>query len=190
MRPSSSTIIEELINHSLVIAYFYFDYHNKDIQPHSVLRALIDQLSSKCTSIPDGLEKLFSAYADSRRSPSPDELKSTLKSIIGSFENVYIVFDALDECANRPEFLNLLEEIHGWNMDSLHLLATSRREQDIEETLTSLVSHQVFMDEELVGGDIEVHVSRTLHNDAKFCRCSAEMKENIKTTLMEGAHGM
>ncbi|KAF8493573.1 hypothetical protein JB92DRAFT_1172769 [Gautieria morchelliformis] len=73
-----STVIEELINHSL--------------------------LSSKCTSIPDGLEKLFSAYADSRRSPAPDELKTILKSIIGSFENVYIVFDALDECPSRPGF--------------------------------------------------------------------------------------
>jgi hypothetical protein len=155
-----------------------------------VLRALIEQLSSKCMSIPDGLEELFSVYADSRRSPSPDELKSTLKSIIGGFENVYIVFDALDECANRPEFLKLLEEIHGWNLDSLHLLATSRREQDIEEALSDLVSHQVFMDKDLVAGDIEVYVSRTLDNDPKFCRCSAEMKENIKATLMEGAHGM
>jgi hypothetical protein len=190
MPPSSSTVIDELINRSLVIAYFYFDYHNKDIQPHDVLSALIEQLSSKCTSIPDGLEKLFSVYADSRRSPSPDELKSTLKSIIGSFENVYIVFDALDECANQPEFLKLLEEIHSWNLVPLHLLATSRREQDIEERLSGLVSHQVFMDEVLVGGDIQVHVSRTLDKDTKFCRCSAEMKENIKATLMEGAHGM
>jgi hypothetical protein len=190
MSPYSSTVIDELINSSLVIAYFYFDYHNKDIQPHSVLSALIERLSSKCTSIPDGLEKLFSAYADSRRSPSLDELKSTLKSIIGSFENVYIVFDALDECAHRPEFLKLLEEIHGWNLDPLHLLATSRREQDIEDTLSGLVSHHIFMDKDLVAGDIEVHVSRTLDNDTKFCRCSAEMKENIKATLMEGADGM
>ncbi|KAF8532395.1 hypothetical protein JB92DRAFT_2682269, partial [Gautieria morchelliformis] len=185
-----STIIQELINHSLVIAYFYFDYHSNDIQPHGVLRALIEQLSSKCTSIPDSLEKLFSAYADSRRSPAPDELKSTLKSIIISFENVYIVFDALDECPSRPEFLKLLEEIHGWNLGHLHLLATSRKEQDIEETLSGLVSHQMFMDECLVGGDIQVHVSRTLDNDIKFSKCSAEMKETIKMTLMKGADGM
>ncbi|KAF8479929.1 hypothetical protein JB92DRAFT_2665290, partial [Gautieria morchelliformis] len=185
-----STIIEELINHSLVIAYFYFDYHSKDIQPHGVLCALIEQLSSKCTSIPDSLEKLFSAYADSRRPPAPDELKSTLKAIICSFKNVYIVFDALDECPSRSEFLKLLEEIHGWNLDHLHLLATSRKEQDIEETLSGLVSREVFMDERLVGGDIQVHVSRILDNDVKFSRCSAEMKENIQTTLMKDAHGM
>ncbi|KAF8518594.1 hypothetical protein JB92DRAFT_2712075 [Gautieria morchelliformis] len=190
MRSSSSTIIEELASQSLVIAYLYFDFHSKDIRPHSVLRALIEQLSSKCTSIPDGLEKLFSAYADTRRSPSPEELKSSLKSIIGSFENVYIVFDALDECPTRSEFLKLLAEIHGWNLDTLHILATSRVEKDIAETLSGLVSHQVLMDEPLVDGDIQVHVCRTLDDDIKFSRCSADMKENIKKTLVEGAHGM
>jgi hypothetical protein len=190
MRPSSSTIIEELASHSLVIAYLYFDFHSKDIQPHSVLRALIQQLSSKCTSIPNSLEKLFSACADSGRSPSPEELKSTLKSITSSFENVYVVFDALDEFPSRPEFLELLEEIHGWNLGTLHILTTSRKEQDIEERLSRLVSHQVFMDERFVDGDINVHVSRILADDIRFSRCSADMKENIKTTLMKGAHGM
>jgi hypothetical protein len=86
--------------------------------------------------------------------------------------------------------LKPLEEIQGWNLDSLHILATSRREQDIEETLNGLVSHQVFMDEHFVDGDIEVHVSRILDDDIKFSRCSADIKGNIKTTLMEGAHGM
>jgi hypothetical protein len=190
MRSSSSTIIEELASHSLVIAYLYFDFHSKDIQADAVLRALIQQLSSKCSSIPEGLEKLFSAYADSRQSPAPEELKSTLKSIIVSFENVYIVFDSLDECPSRPEFLKLLEEIHGWNLDTLHILTTSRKEQDIEETLSRLVSHQVFMDERFVDRDINVHVSRILNSDIKFSRCSADIKGNIKTTLMEGAHGM
>jgi hypothetical protein len=190
MRFLSSTIIEELASHSLVVAYLYFDFYSKDIQTHSVLRALIQQLSSKCTSIPDGLEKLFSSCADSGQSPSPEELKSTLKSIMSSFENVYIVFDALDECPSRPEFLTLLEEIHGWDVDTLRILATCRKEQDIEETLSRLVSHQVFMDERFVDGDIEVHVSRILDDDIRFSRCSPDMKENIKATLMEGAHGM
>ncbi|KAF8532384.1 hypothetical protein JB92DRAFT_3221263, partial [Gautieria morchelliformis] len=48
----------------------------------------------------------------------------------------------------------------------------------------------MFMDECLVGGDIQVHVSRTLDNDIKFSKCSAEMKETIKMTLMKGADGM
>jgi hypothetical protein len=112
---------------------------------------------------------------------------SALKSIIGSFQAVYIVFDALDECPERSRFLTLIKEFHEWGFDKLHLLATSRKERDIEETLSGLISHEVPLDESLVDGDIRVHVSRTLEDNF---RCSAEEKEMVKTTLVKGAHGM
>ncbi|KAF8466290.1 ankyrin repeat-containing domain protein, partial [Gautieria morchelliformis] len=104
---------------------------------------------------------------------------------------VYIFFDALDECPDRHQFLKLIKEIHGWNFDTLHLLATSRYEPDIEKTLRDLVSHQVSMDEGLVYSDIQVYVSRALKDDnSKLSKYSAEKKENIKTTLSDGAHGV
>ncbi|KAF8510451.1 hypothetical protein JB92DRAFT_3118991 [Gautieria morchelliformis] len=161
-----STIIRALSGHSksnpsIAVAFFYFDFRSKDIEPHSLLRALIKQLSLKST-------KTFNY-----------ELKSTLEFIIGTFEeNVYIIFDALDECPDRHKFLELMKEIHGWDFDTLHLLATSRDEQDIETTLQDLVSHQVSMDEGLVDNNIQL---------SKY---SAEKKETIKNTLMDGAHGM
>lgn len=86
-------------------------------------------------------------------------------------------------------FLKVLKEIHGWKLEKLHLLASSWKVRDIEETLSGLVSHQAPMDEDFVDGYIRVHVSRTLDHDIKFRMCSAE-KEMVKTTLMEGAHGM
>ena len=114
----------------------------------------------------------------------------TLRSIVGSFKDVYIVFDALDECNNRSGFLERLTEIHGWGLDKLHLLATSRKERDIEETLRHMVTHRVPMDESLVDSDILVHVSTTLNHDHKFKTWSGDEKQMIETTLIEGAHGM
>ncbi|KAF8499924.1 hypothetical protein JB92DRAFT_2677543, partial [Gautieria morchelliformis] len=190
-----STIIEEISLHcqsdpSLAVAFFYFDFNNKDTQPDAVLRSLVVQLSLQCASTPSALAALFSRSADGRRSPSPEELMSTLKVLVEGFQIVYIVFDALDECSERNTFLTLLREVVSWGLGSLHLLVTSRKERDIEETLSSLVSHQVHMDDSLVDGDIQIHVSRTLGDDIKFSLCSAGEKEKIKTTLIEGAHGM
>ncbi|KAF8483149.1 hypothetical protein JB92DRAFT_2676131, partial [Gautieria morchelliformis] len=189
----ASTIIEELLRHcrsdaSLAVAFFYLDFNNKDTPTDAVLRSLIEQLSVQCATIPNALETLVSKHAGAGRSAAQEELMATLKSIIGSFRAVYIVFDALDEFPERSRFLKLIREIHQWEFDKLHLLATSRKERDIEETLNALTSHEVPMDESLVDGDIRVHVSRTLEDD--FSTCSAEEKEMMKITLIRGARGM
>ncbi|KAF8484411.1 hypothetical protein JB92DRAFT_1567326 [Gautieria morchelliformis] len=46
------------------------------------------------------------------------------------------------------------------------------------------------MHEGLVDSDIRVYVSRQLNDDNKLSKYSAEKKETIKTTLIDGAHGM
>jgi hypothetical protein len=190
----SSTIIEELTNHcktspSLAVAYFYFEF-DKDIHPQAVLRSLIKQLSLSFSSTPDPLEKLFSENADGHRSPTSEQLMSTVKSFIRSFENVYIIFDALDECQHRREFLGLLKQFHGWALGPLHLLATSRREQDIATVLETLVSHDIHMDETLVDEDIRLHVSRRLGRDEEFRKVPEKERKTMENALAKGAGGM
>lgn len=170
--------------------FFYFDFRNENISPATVLRSLIKQLSLQCTNTPDALVKLFSDSAEGQQSSPPEELMSTAKSIIQCFSNVYIIFDALDECPERAKLLSFLGLMHNWNIDKLHLLVTSRRERDIELRLKPLMSHEVPMDERLVDKDIQIHVSKVLDQDIEFQMCSAEEKQRIETTLIGRAHGM
>ncbi|KAF8496923.1 hypothetical protein JB92DRAFT_2671092, partial [Gautieria morchelliformis] len=193
----SSTVIEELSLHcrsdpALAIAFFYFDFNSssKDTLSDAVLRSLFKQLSAQCTAIPNTLDTLCSESVAANRSPAHGQLLSTLKSVIGHFRAVYIVFDALDECPERSRFLKVVKEMHAWRVDGLHLLATSRREGDIERVLKGLVSHEVSMNESLVDRDIQVHISRTLIEDIEFSMCSADEKKMVETILMKGAHGM
>ncbi|KAF8486642.1 hypothetical protein JB92DRAFT_2799171, partial [Gautieria morchelliformis] len=192
-----STIIEQLSHHcssdpSLGVAYFYFDFRNECTQPDAVLRSLIKQLSVRCASAFHVLESLFSQSEQGGAHPAPDQedLMSTLKTIIRSFQGVCIIFDALDECLERSRFLKVLREVHDWKMDTLHLLVTSRKEGDIQKALSGLVSHEVPMDESLVDRDIQGYVSRRLVEDVEFSMYSADEKGMVKTTLMEGAQGM
>jgi len=148
------------------------------------------QLAMQCTSVPNSLEKLFSEYADGLRTPTLKELMFTLKPIIESFEAVYIVFDALDECQDRPEFLDVLEQIHGWQLGTLHLLTTSRPEYDIARVLNSLVSHDVPMDRSLVDEDIRLHVSTRLEKDKEFKFLPEKERKMVENALAEGADGM
>ena len=191
----SSTIIEEITHHCkqsslLAVACFYFEFHNKNVHPDVILRSLIKQLSLQCASTPDVLENTFSENANGHRSPTSEELISTLKSIIECFKNVYLVFDALDECQGRRGFLTLLQTFRYWEIGAIHLLATSRHEQDIAKVLTGLVSYSVPMDETFVDSDIRFHVSTTLNDDPAFGMYSAEERKVVETVLTEGAHGM
>ena len=161
-----------------------------DIHSDTVLRSIIRQLYTQCAHTPDALEKLFSENANGRRSPSLEQLISTLKSMIQSFDHAYIVFDALDECHDRRDFLKFLKELHGWGLGPLHLLATSRQEDDITRVLNPLVSCVVPMDRSFVDGDILVHVSKTLEDDGEFAVYSGEEREKIRDVLTKGAHGM
>ena len=103
---------------------------------------------------------------------------------------MHIVLDAIDECPERDRLLTLLDLIHGWGIDSLHLLVTSRKERDIEDKLNPLASHHVPMDGGLVKGDIRLHVIKMLDHDIKFQMCSRTEKNNIENVSIEGAHGM
>jgi hypothetical protein len=115
---------------------------------------------------------------------------TTLNTIIRGFRGAYFAFDGLDEYPDRSRLLTFLKQIRDWEVDTLHVLTTSRKERDIEEILGGLVSHEMPMDESSVDKEILEYVSRTLDEDIKLSRCFADKKEMVKTTLMKGAHGM
>jgi hypothetical protein len=73
----------------------------------------------------------------------------------------------------------------------LHILATSRREKDIEEWLEPLVNDQekICIQSALVNDDIRTYVHEKLQTDRKL-KWSAKVQEEIEKSLMDGAHGM
>jgi len=86
--------------------------------------------------------------------------------------------------------LNLIDGIINWKFEDLHVLATSRKETDISEMLDPLVTGQISIQNEIVNADILTHICHTLQNDRKLKKWPEEIQNEIKTTLMDGAHGM
>jgi hypothetical protein len=86
--------------------------------------------------------------------------------------------------------LELVEEITQWNLQKMHVLATSRREWDIEEKIDQLVTNQICIQSALVNADIQLHIHERLQHDRKLSKWSPEIQGEIEETLMEGAHGM
>lgn len=175
----------------MVIAYFYFDFNDTEKQRHDKFtRSLIEQLAWQSVEALACLQSLFSRCQDGMQQPTQDSLELTLQRMLDGFEETFIILDALDECMERGELLLLLKNLNSWKTGKLHVLATSRRERDIEETLESLVTSEICLQSALVNVDIHTHISDRLQNDSKLKRWPANVQREIEQTLMDGAQGM
>ena len=196
----SSTILQSILqycadNPGKAVTYFYFDFNDSQKQlPELMIRSLISQLSQQCDKIPTTLEALFSSCGNGQRQPSLDALLEVLYQMLLAFPQSYIVLDALDECADRAVLMGLLERIAGWRLENLHILVTSRREQDIENSLKSIIDEQstICLESKLVDRDINKYVCQRLSNDKglKKWQKDPDIMHEIEARLMEGAHGM
>jgi hypothetical protein len=180
-------------NPSSALAYFFFDGRDgqKNLQQvDSLVRSLIEQFAAPYGGIPATLAKLYQSCHNGRSQPSVESLQSILFTILEAFDDVYIVLDGLDECAERKELLKWIKEMTTWRKGKLHLLGTSRPVEDIAKYLRSLDPDHVCMTEDLVTYDIEKYIDSILYQDDAFEYWDSEAKATIKNKLLENAGGM
>ena len=143
----------------------------------------IAQRSSDITA----LNNLHRVYATG--TPPIDELLEVLRQMLQSFQRVYIVLDALDECIEQEELFDLLTTMRHWRMESLCILVTSRDEPDIRNGLNPAKEQEVLLQNPAVDEDIVLFVVETLKNDRKLQEWS-DMFPKIKESLTQGTKGM
>jgi hypothetical protein len=176
---------------ALAIIYFYFDFNDIEKQRHeNLIRSLIVQLSMQSTNTPEALNTIYSRCQEGQQQPTTDALTLTLQHMLRDFHQTFIILDALDECTEREELLGLIEKIIDWKLKRLHILATSRREKDIEETLELLITGQICIQSALVNADICIHIREQLQNDPKLRKWPENVRMEIEKTLIDGANGM
>jgi Cdc6-like AAA superfamily ATPase len=196
----SSTVVENLLQYchddtNMVTAYFYFNFNDAQKQdPELMLRSLLCQLVQRSVVVPKGVDALFSSCENGQRKPSSHALLQVTKEAAQEFTHVYVVLDALDECAQRSELMNMLEAVAEWQLDNLHLLMTSRKERDIERSLEEYIREEdaVCLQRDVVDQDIQRYVQQRLHHDKGLAKWNkdAAVRQEIELALMRGACGM
>ena len=176
------------------VAYFYFDFRRTGCQHEGMIRSLISQLSVRCTNQSNPLESLYSSCGDGARQPKICELKQTLQDLVQSFDDTFVILDALDELKQREDLLYHIQEIIEWPLGSIHTLVTSRRERDIKQTLDPLLNENQNIDiqSEVVDRDIRVYVREILQTAKGLSRWRSkpEVQDEIERALTENANGM
>jgi hypothetical protein len=179
----------------MVTAYFYFDFTDTQKQdPELMLRSLLCQLLQRLVVIPERVNALFSSCGNGQRHPPMHALLEVTRQTVQDFAQVYVVLDALDECTQRSELMDLLETVAEWRLDNLHLVMTSRKERDIERSLEGYIDEEdaVCLQRDVVDKDIQRYVQQRLGDDKGLEKWNkdATIRQEIEAALMRGARGM
>jgi hypothetical protein len=196
----SSTILQDLLQHrdsnpGHAVAYFYFDFNDVQKQEAELmLRSLVCQLSRQAADVPASLDALFSSHEDGKRQPSLDALLQVARQTMQQLPQVYVMLDALDECAQRADLMVLLEAMAGWQLPNVHLIVTSRQERDIESSLEGFLDPQnsICLQSEIVDKDIQQYVRQRLSDDKGLSKWGKDvaLRHEIESAMMQGSKGM
>lgn len=195
----SSNVVEDLSRHSdaepyKALVYFYFKLDDTTRRTSdSMLRAIIKQLFEKTNRQSDALHSLY-GQLKSQNSITKIQLLSVFREIASTFDNVYVVLDALDECQDRNGLFDHLEKIGSWQDTNIHLLLTSRDERDITEAIEAVQLEQswIKLTADVVKEDVRTYISTRLQTDRAFKRWSKhlDVQRDIEDSLTKKSEGM
>lgn len=101
--------------------------------------------------------------------------------------SVYLVFDALDECASgqRKSFLEFISQAS--QLQNVRLLVTSRPHL---QDLTEIFEHSPTLEIKAQEGDIKTYLNHELDRQSITYRADPDFAERLVEKLTQGADGM
>lgn len=136
------------------------------------------------------LRSLYYACGRGSSSPASDALVSCLCTALATFDDVFIIIDALDECITGAELMSFPKTAIEWAIPSMHLLVTSRKTAEIDEMLSPIVQAFASLTARDVDPDIQLHVVRMLREEKDFTRWDRKNLIEIEEALISRAAGM
>ena len=175
---------------------FFFDFRDKEKQHlDHLLRSLTYQLYSRCPDSQKELDSLLTLHEDGRKQPTTESLSKIIHFMMQRAPRLHIILDALDECTTRRELLNWMKTLSASEFANVHLIATSRREDELESGLSEWIERENMMaiDSDLVNDDIRSYIKARLQNSKEFQKrwdSKPDVLEEIESVIGEKSHGM
>lgn len=178
-------------NPNITIGYFYFDFNDTEKQRlDRMIRSILFQVSQRTSDGQQALSHFYERHENGQRQPPQDSVQELLCKTLGVTDSTYIILDALDECTERDDLLSFLKSLVQQQLAGLRILATSRREWDIEEPLRSVSDFNINIQSAIVDDDIRTYIDARLITDPKLSKWPENVRTEILEQLMEKADGM
>ncbi|KAH9862833.1 hypothetical protein J1614_010926 [Plenodomus biglobosus] len=197
----ASSVIEDLtakngLREDTAIGFAYYNYRNMQLKElHHIVAALVKQLCRRKDRIP---QNLLQTKHDGL-SPSLVGTQENFVALVEDLSQVYVVFDALDECPEQERggilafITNIITAQIGCRVK---VFVTSRHETDIAKAFEDKQIPTIQIQAENVAGDIEIFVRSQVEQlqagryGKTLFITSVEFKEKIIQTLAKKAEGM
>jgi len=154
---------------------------------------MITQLCAGIAHTPDPVLKLYTQCGGGTQQPVKESLFEALVAFMLEYnDRTYLIIDALDECGELEELLNLISKIASDCLTSMdvRLYMTSRKEKVIREALEDSIEKTVFLQGKSIDDDIMLHVRKSLECDKRLQKWPTKVRNEIHDGLVRGAHGM
>ena len=155
-----------------------------------MVRSILYQLSQQKSKTQHILQSLYQRCGNGQQQPGCTNVRELLRESLAVPTPVYIILDALDECADREDLLDFLSSFVQLKLAGVRILATSRRERDIEERLLPSTAYNINIQSAVVDEDIRLYIKARLATDAKLKKWSDSVRIEILDALIKKANGM
>ena len=193
--------IEARIQHPVyppaALAYVYFDYKDRARQtPEVILAELIKQLAFRRTdsqsdaSLSPRIEEMYDKMHPVGKRPAMRDLRELFTSLAAEFREVYLIFDALDEC-NEDERGVLLPSIMRLSRDQkgdvrFKIFITGRPHMQHAFADEAPLQLAIVPEKE----DMKLAINEKIEAAKKKHKISAQLELDIVATVLGKADGM
>ncbi|KAK6430789.1 hypothetical protein LTR95_013053 [Oleoguttula sp. CCFEE 5521] len=178
---------EGLIKGEVGIAVAYLKYNDSSQTLENILGSLLRQLQEGHQMMEQALLDLHKKHTFSKTTPYPDELSCVLARISESFQDVFIIVDALDECSDDVRW-GILDGLRNL-APQVHLLLTSRPIDSIEEELEDFVHLPIKANRADLELFIDQHIEKNRHLK-RICARSPALRADMKDAVISTAKDM
>ena len=171
------------------IAYLFCSYKiQADQIATTLLAAILKQLVQNQPDIAAPVMEIYDLHSNQRSRPSFDEIFRALQSVCSSYPAIYIIVDALDECANRDGARNrLVNTLRDLQVSTdMRLLFTSRSIPEITQMFQSALILEVHASEE----DVRRFVIGQIPRLSNCIQRDDELKQAVQDKIVKAVDGM
>ncbi|KAH6629926.1 hypothetical protein B0J18DRAFT_85657 [Chaetomium sp. MPI-SDFR-AT-0129] len=199
----SSAIIDKIQSQELgALAYFYFSFaFTSDVRLEQFKYTLLTQIIGSLSTTPAGEEggfpiprafrHLYDKYASSKH-PLSEHTDAVFPEVLPQSGSTYIVVDALDECPSREDRRQIVHFLADLSRDpnhNLHIIITSRTEDDIERAMASREILTVPFPADRVNVDIRNHLLNAM-DTVGYEGWDENLRQTVISYLTEHADGV